>query len=390
MRILLWLLGLFALAAAVTVAARYNDAYALFVWHPWRIQISMNLLALLAVLAFFVLYRLTRIAVRAVELPREVAAWRARRRVEQAQSRFMDAQRFYREGRYGQAFRGATEAYAGLPRPGLAALLAARAAHAMRDTERRDTWLGHAAAHDREIRIARLMAEAEMAVTDRRFGDAAIAIEALKASGHRHLAVNRLAMQVEQGRGRWQEVARLARTLRKHSALSAEQAAPLLNRALLEQLRDAEGDLDALTRVWNDIPEAERHDVGFLIRAVPYFINAGDRKLALAALQTALDADWEPELASLYGRCQGADMREQLAVAENWLKTHPDDASLLLTLGRLCLRAQLWGKAQSYFEASLSQQVSRTAHLELARLAEQLGRKAEAETHYRLAATLGA
>lgn len=390
MRALFWLLGLFTLAVAVVLATRYNDAYALLVWQPWRVQISMNLLALLLLVLFIVGYRVARIVVRAGELPHEVSLWRRQRRREQAQSELHDAERLYREGRFGQAFRAASRAYAGLEKPGIAALLAARAAHAMHDAERRDTWLGHAAAHDRDIRMARLMTEAEMACSERRFDVAATCLEGLKANGHRHLAVTRLAMQVEQGRGRWSEVARLARTLRKHSALSAEQAAPLLRRAQLEQLRDAEGDLAALTRVWEGIPDAERHDTGFLIRAVPHLIGAGDDKLSVEALAQALNKDWDSELASLYGRCQSPDLRNQLALAEGWLKAHPDDAQLLLTLGRLCLRAQLWGKAQSYFEASLSQQETRAAHLELARLAEQLNRPDQAQAHYRAAATLGA
>ncbi len=390
MRALFWLLGLFTLAVAVVLATRYNDAYALLVWQPWRVQISMNLLALLLLVLFIVGYRVARIVVRAGELPHEVSLWRRQRRREQAQSELHDAERLYREGRFGQAFRAASRAYAGLEKPGIAALLAARAAHAMHDAERRDTWLGHAAAHDRDIRMARLMTEAEMACSERRFDVAATCLEGLKANGHRHLAVTRLAMQVEQGRGRWSEVARLARTLRKHSALSAEQAAPLLRRAQLEQLRDAEGDLAALTRVWEGIPDAERHDTGFLIRAVPHLIGAGDDKLSVEAIAQALNKDWDSELASLYGRCQSPDLRNQLALAEGWLKAHPDDAQLLLTLGRLCLRAQLWGKAQSYFEASLSQQETRAAHLELARLAEQLNRPDQAQAHYRAAATLGA
>lgn len=390
MRAIFWLLGLFAVAVGVTLAARYNEAYTLFVWPPYRVQISMNLLLLVLLLVFIVAYRVLRIMVRAVELPTEVTLWRKQRRLAQAQAALLDGERFYREGRYGQAFRSAGQAYAGLDRPGVAALLAARAAHAMRDTERRDTWLAHAAAHDREIRMARLMTEAELAVADRRFDDAAASLEGLRARGHRHLAALRLALQVEQGRGRWAEVARLARTLRKHEALTAEQAAPLLRRALLEQMRDAEGDLDGLERVWQSIPELERRDAGFLLRAVPHLIGAGDEKLGVAAIEEALKQDWEPELASLYGRCQSSDLRAQLATAERWLKDHPEDAGLLLALGRLCLRAQLWGKAQSYFEASLSQQASRAAHLELARLAERLERKSEAEQHYREAAALGA
>ena len=390
MRAITWLLGLFALAVGITLAARYNEAYTLIVWPPYRIQISMNLLVVLLALAFVLVYWLMRITVRAAELPGEVQRWRKQRRREQANAALLDGERFYREGRYGQAFRSASLAYAGLERPGVAALLAARAAHAMRDGERRDTWLAHAAAHDREIRMARLMTEAELAVADRRYDDAAASLDALRAHGHRHLAVLRLALQVEQGRGRWAEVARLARNLLKHQALSAEQAAPLLRRAQLEQLRDAEGDLTALERVWQTIPEAERNETGFLLRAVPYLIGAGDQKLAVAAIEACMKKDWEPELANLYGRCPSADLRAQLAVAEAWLKQHPEESGLLLALGRLCVRAQLWGKAQSYFEASLSQQATRAAHLELARLAEQLERSEEAARHYREAASLGA
>ena len=43
MRGLLWLIGLFALAAGLAVAGRYNEGYALLVWPPYRIQISLNL-----------------------------------------------------------------------------------------------------------------------------------------------------------------------------------------------------------------------------------------------------------------------------------------------------------------------------------------------------------
>lgn len=389
MRLILWLLGLFALAVVLTIAARYNEAYALLVWWPYRVQIAMNLLLVLLLAGFVIAYRLVRLVVRGLEMPAEVNAYRLRRRREQAEKAMFEAERFFHEGRYGQAHRSAVQAYDGVSRPGFAALLAARAAHAMRDTERRDTWLAHAAEYDGDIRMARLMTEAEMALADRRFDDAAQHLEALRTSGHRHLAVLRLSLQAEQGRGRWAEVARLARTLRKHEALTAEQAAPLLRRALLEQLRDAEGDLGTLERIWQSIPDAERRDAGFLLRGLPYLIGAGDERIAAEAIEEALKNDWEPELAVLYGRCKSADLRTQLATGERWLAAHPEDAGLLLALGRLCLRAQLWGKAQSYLEASLSQQASRAAHLELARLSEQLERKEEADRHYREAAALG-
>lgn len=390
MRILAWILGLFFLAVGVTLLARYNDAYALLVWPPYRVQISINLLALLLLAAFVGLYALVRLAAHTLALPAQVAEFRRQRRRDNAAEALNDAARLFYEGRYGQALKLAEKSYPDVVFPGIAALLAARAAHAIRNREVKRYWLDQASRFDKEMRYARLMVETELAVADRRYEDAANTLDVLRSHGQRHIASLRLALQVEQGRGRWDEVARLARQLRKYNALSLEQAAPLIRRSAIEQLREAEGDLPALQRVWQALPAEDRDDPGFLERAIPYLIGVGDEVLARTAIENALEKSWEPELAALYGRCKSEDLRIQLAAAEKWLSEHPDDAGLLLTLGRLCLRGQLWGKAQSYFEASLSVTPSRAAHLELARLAEQLDRDEDARRHYREAASLGA
>ncbi len=70
--------------------------------------------------------------------------------------------------------------------------------------------------------------------------------------------------------------------------------------------------------------------------------------------------------------------------AERWLQARPEDAHLMLVLGRLCAHAELWGKAHDYLEASLAREDSHAARLELARLAERLGRPA-AELYRRAA-----
>ena len=87
----------------------------------------------------------------------------------------------------------------------------------------------------------------------------------------------------------------------------------------------------------------------------------------------------------LYGKLSGGEQTARIARAESWLRRHPDDAGLLLALGRMCFRQKLWGKAQSYLEASLSLEPGQAAHLELAHLFDQLERPEEANRHYRLA-----
>ena len=76
-------------------------------------------------------------------------------------------------------------------------------------------------------------------------------------------------------------------------------------------------------------------------------------------------------------------MVRQIERAENWLKTNPRDAVLLFVLGKLCTQQQLWGKAQSYLEASLSEEPTYSAHLALAQLQERLGNPDAALRHYR-------
>ena len=44
----------------------------------------------------------------------------------------------------------------------------------------------------------------------------------------------------------------------------------------------------------------------------------------------------------------------QIEKCEHWLRERPNDAELALTLGALCLKQKLWGKAQRYLEQALS------------------------------------
>jgi len=88
----------------------------------------------------------------------------------------------------------------------------------------------------------------------------------------------------------------------------------------------------------------------------------------------------------LYVECRPADVSPQLEKAEHWLASHSDDATLLYALGVLCERAQLWGKAQSYLEASLAHEDAWRTRVALGELFARLGREHDANVH--LAAAL--
>ncbi|MFT7373882.1 MAG: HemY protein, partial [Oleiphilaceae bacterium] len=60
--------------------------------------------------------------------------------------------------------------------------------------------------------------------------------------------------------------------------------------------------------------------------------------------------------------------------AENWLKQKPNNSMLLLTLGRLSLRNELWGKALEYFKVSARIHPSPETYGELSRLSLKLNK----------------
>ena len=102
-------------------------------------------------------------------------------------------------------------------------------------------------------------------------------------------------------------------------------------------------------------------------------------------------AQWDDALALLvlcYAHADSGSTTAQIECAESWLKKHPREASLLAALGTLCMRQGLWGKAQSYLEASVAMQPTLEAHMTLARLMEQVGKPQDAMRHIRRSAEL--
>lgn len=388
MRTLLWLLALFALAVGVSLAFGYNEGYVLVVLPPWRIELSLNLFVVLAVGGFLLGHLLLRVVSHTLRLPQAVRAFRERKRREKGARALREAVQQLFEGRYGHALKNAALSHGAGEAPALSALVAARAAHFLRDAQREEEWLKRAAEHDAEAHAARLMTEAELHVDARRFDAALAALNALQEGGGRHIAALRLALRVHRGLGRWDDVLKVARQLEKHRALTHDAAAPLKQRAHLENLHGREGDARALVAYWEAVPTEERRNARLAAAAARALIAAGDGARAQRIIEQQVDADWDSELAGLYAECRGGDTLGRIARAEKWLERHPRDARLLLALGRLCREQQLWGKAQSYFEASLAIQPSQDAHVELATLFAQLGRSEESNQAYRSAAAL--
>mgnify|MGYP001607868616 CR=1 FL=1 len=388
MKGLLWLLAVFAAAVALAVVGRSHEGYAIFVWPPYRVDLSLVLLAIVLAAVFGALYALLRLVGHALRLPEYVRGFRARKRRENALDALSAAALSYMEGRYSRAEKQAESAFAAGHWRGLAALLAARAAHQMRSHERRDAWLARAESAGADTQTARMMTEAEMLLDERDFAAARDVLQKLHLAGPRHIASLRLLLRAEHGVRNWDEVLRLVTLLAKRGALPPVLAEEYRVQAILELLGRASGDARSLGERWRRLSADDR--------AIPRVAAAAARHaLALDAavfsreiIEKALAKEWDASLVDLYGEAPAAEAVARIERAERWLLEHADDARLLHALGRLCVGAELWGKAQNYLETSLAFEASRAAHLDLARLCERLGKTADAARHFRLAAEL--
>jgi HemY protein len=379
------------MAVAVALGARYNDGYVLLVVPPWRAEVSLNLFILALLAIFLALYVATRALAVTFGLPKRVREYQARRQRENAGMVFQDAVRLLFEGRFGQALKKATEAHGAGTAPGLSALIAARAAQRMREPEKQQYWLEHAKTDDPRTEAATLMLDAEMANEARRFDEALAALEKLQGKQGRHIAALRLELRARQGVGDWDGVLKLARQLVKRDALPVEVVREIRTQAHLGNIAKRVADQGKLTAYLRTVPDDERGRRVVLAAAralVAQGAEAEAQKLIESVLDVAKNEDWQPELVAIYGRLANSEQTARIAKAEGWLRRHPDDARLLKALGRMCIRQRLWGKAQSYLEASLSVEPTQQGHLELARLFDLLERPEDANKHYRASALL--
>ncbi len=391
MHALFWLLALAALAIGVSLLGELSDGYVLWVVPPWRVEISFNLYVLAQAIILVVVYLLLRAISVTLGMPRVVAEYRARRERRRDERAASDALRLFWEGRYSQALKSAerveaAKVGAGETAAGIAALVGLKSAHALRDERRIVEWRARAEGLSDGWRTARLMATMRIALDARDFAAAQEALDQLGTKERRQISVQRLALRLAQGRGDWAELLRLARLLEKHHALTAEQARPLrlsAQRGLLDGLRD---DPAQLMRHWRAMAADERRDIRLARQATQALASAGACAECAEIVEDFLAEQWEPSLLADYAACPTGDALGRIAHCEKWLNEHPDEGELLLALGRLCARQQLWGKAQSYLEASLAVAGSCTAHIELARLFDQLERADDANRHYRAAA----
>ncbi|MFV3404149.1 heme biosynthesis HemY N-terminal domain-containing protein [Pseudomonas sp. NY15463] len=369
-----------AIAAALGIAIAKHSGYVLIAYGGFRYQSGLWA-ALGALVVLVLLLLLLRYLVRLVLTSTgAVNPWSGRNRRRRTRIAVEQGQLDLAEGRWASAQRHLQRAAESDRQPLLYYLGAARAANELGRVEERDNLLERALERQPQAELAVALTHAQLQM-DR--GETEGALEALQAMHERHphnAQVLRLLQRLHQERGDWPALIRLLPELRKHKVLPASELAMLEQRAWGQNLNlaatrgeDQQAARQALERAWQQLTAAQRQEPQLVLAYAEQLRQLGAQGEAEQALRAALKRGYESHLARLYGLVRGDDPARQLQTAEGWLKEHPQDPSLLLTLGRLSLQNRLWGKARDYFESSLRMERNPEACVELARLLAGLG-----------------
>ncbi len=389
MRFALWSVVLAVAAVGIALAFRQSDGYVVIVAAPWRVELSLNLLVVLVFAGYLAFHLLARLVETLVAIPGRVRAYRADRARNRSRLALNDALLAFFQGRFASAEKSASAAIENDETKGVAAIIAARSAHELGRFTEREQFLDQAKGAAPEVDQARLTTLADLLLSQGRHEEALGVLRDLSGRDARNLRLLRMRHAAETALRKWDDVLVTATTLAKLGGLSAAEAAASRRLAHLGNLNRKAHDAPALAAYWKQLPSELRVDATIAMTAARYHLALGGTQEAQAIVENALEHAWDAGLVALYADCAGPVALPQIERAEKWLRSHARDPALLLALGKLCMRQGLWGKAQSYIEASLALEPTHEGHMTLAALLEKLGKPQEADRHFRRSAELG-
>lgn len=314
-----------------------------------------------------------------------MASWVSRGKERRARRRTTKGLLALAEGNWPRARKMLTSAADNADTPLINYLAAAQASFECGDYEAVDELLRKAFESTPGSDMAVGITQAQLQLAGNRLEEALATLVRLRKQSPHHPFVLKLLKNTYLRLEDWRELAKLLPELRKRNVLHETELGELqrlvwhnlLERAAEDcrrrQQDDPDASLEPLTRLWDELPGFLRRDEKTIADYARLLADLGDEAQTETLLRKVLQNHWSDDLVNLYGRLQGRKPDEQLLTAEQWLKDRPNNAELLLALGRLSLRNELWGKAREYFETSLRLRRSKETLAELSRLSAHMG-----------------
>ena len=354
--------------------------------------IEMNLWA--AVIALLLLWLVSRLLWRLLCSFKVFAGWR-RARLSRRRAQTTRGLLYFIEGRWQRArqqlIRGARQS----DMPLVNYLAAASAAYEEGDWEASQTLLNKAQELAEDDNPAVDIARARLCLKEQRFEEALSILKRVHQCFPQHTNLLKLLEKAYRGLNDWHNLQQLLPQLRRNSGYPKDNIQQLEIEVYANQLavlaerynkaskdKESKDKQQQIDQLWQSMPTAVKRSNELVAAYSDHLQARGDGQQAEKLLHNALNSHWDDRLVRRYGLLVGGDTNTQMVIAEAWLRERPNNPALLLALGRLAQKAELWGKARDYLESALGLSNAPEIYAELARLMAQLGEVDKSAAYY--------
>ncbi len=386
-RLLLAIIIAAILAVSIGILSYYNGSgYVVLSIMDTSIETSFVFAVGVVALAFFVFYYVVRSFSYILKVPDYLGLRYHRRLAEKARNALLKGLIEISEGRFATAEKILLKQVEHSDTALLNYLIAARAAQQQGAYERRDEYLRLAHESTPSADIAIGITQAELQLAHQQYEQALATLNHLHELSPRHAYVKKLLARVYQQLGDWDNLLALLPDVRKSSLmpdaqmqqLEVDAHTGLLNKYIKQQ------DAEKISSIWRNMPKGLKENTDLINLYVDYLMAAEKDDEAAELIQKQLAQQWHESLLFKYARLNVSQVNKQLEQAEKWLEQYSRSAVLFLCLGKICIKAELWGKAKNYLETSLSIQPMAETYLALAVLLEdKMDEHNEAQNLYR-------
>ena len=344
------------LAVSIGLAAYYfGPGYVVFSFGELSLETSFIFMLGFLAAAFFVFHYAVRVLSILFRIPDYLGLRYSKRQAEKARNSLVKGLIEMSEGRFAEAekilLKQVVHSDTGL----LNYLMAARSAQQQGAYTRRDEYLRLAHETTPSADIAIGITQAELQLSHNQYEQALATLNHLSSLAPKHGYVKKLQARVYKQLHDWDHLGKLINEVKKSKFISAEKLIELeietysgmLNNSIKQQ------NTDKTKKIWQSIPKELKDNIELLQIYITFLTQLDKHDEAESLLRTYLSRHWRESMVRLYAQLNCSDPHKQLETAETWLHGHARSAALLLVLGKLCIKTQLWGKARNYLETSL-------------------------------------
>ena len=368
----------------LAMVVRQDPGYVLIGYGKYSVETSLAVFTLITLASLAVLYFVIRVLINVVFAPSKIRKWQDHRRDRVANTALTRGLMAQLEGKWRQSEK-ALLTYARKTDSAINYLAAARSAQAQGANERMNHYLEMAQATEPKANSAIRLTQAELLIDSKQYEKAEAALEHIyfeEPSNQRALLMLSRVYELNEN---WKGLSKLLFDLRRRKILPQETYTALEKTVYLNLLIKAskEEKMVNFANAWAYTPKHLQKDAEFVAVYVEKYINEGLHNDVENLLRSTIKTQWNDKLVYLYGVLYSDNPYNQLRRAEKWYRLHESDPTLLLTLGRLSSRSELWGKARSYLEASVENGGGPEAYHALAQVLEHIDEPELAASAYR-------